>query len=255
MWSWWKKKTAKPEAEKAEEKEVSVLQRVCGADAALYGFASNYLCVDPSTTISSKPLDVLIEEGEKSGDFRPALDKAIFEGAQHPDEAGKYLESIRDIAAKTITATEKEKAEIEKQGLADRAAFLGKRIEAQQLIQKRAEDILDVAAKYYNERLLELKEDERKAERIAEIREAEGQEMREELAERTEREAKKRERKGMGRAERKEAELQEQKDDLAAEERKKTREEERREAELQEQRTEEREKVERDARKNDLGGH
>ena len=236
MWSWWKKKTAKPEAEKVEEKEVSVLQRVCGADAALYGFASNYLCVDPSTTISSKPLDVLIEEGEKSGDFRPALDKAIFEGAQHPDEAGKYLESIRDIAAKTITATEKEKAEIEKQGLADRAAFLGKRIEAQQLIQKRAEDILDVAAKYYNERLLELKEDERKAERIAEIREAEGQEM-------------------MGRAERKEAELQEQKDDLAAEERKKTREEERREAELQEQRTEEREKVERDARKNDLGGH
>ena len=234
---------------------MSVLRKVCGSDDELYGFTSSYLCVNPLATVSSETLDDLMKEAEKSGDYRPALGKALFEASQRPEQTEKYEGVVRDIAARTITATEQEIVKVEQQGLLDRAAFLKKRIEDQKTLQQRAGDILDAAARYYGERVLEMKEEERKAERIAEIREAEGHELSEELEERTEREARKRERKGMGRAERKQAELQEEKEQLAAEERKKAREAEEKEAELAEQKIEEQEEQAREERLEHLNRH
>ena len=40
--------------------------------------------VDPLAALSKKDLDILTEEAEESGEFRPAVDKAIFEAAQNP---------------------------------------------------------------------------------------------------------------------------------------------------------------------------
>src|SRR4030042_6161864 len=122
----WKKKE-----EKKEEKEESFLKELCGDDATLYDFLSNYMCEDPLAAISKKDLDVLTEEAEKSGDFRPAVDKAIFEAAQNSGERERYIKVIQNLASKTIHATEQEKEKVEKEGLTDRAADLGRRIENQ----------------------------------------------------------------------------------------------------------------------------
>jgi hypothetical protein len=253
MWKW-KKKKAKQEAATEEVKEPTLLQTLCGDEPELFNFASGYLCVNPMTAISAKSLEALMEEAAKNGDYRPALDKAIFEAAQHPEQTGSYMTVIQDIATKTIAATEKEKAEVEKQGLAARAAFLQKRIEAQKLIQNRAADILKIATRYYQERLLELGEDAKRAERIAERKEAEGDELRAEQQEQAQREARKREMKGMGRAERKDVERQDKLEEQAAEARREARETELREAETEEERIENREDREREARKKNLRG-
>src|SRR5512139_1192550 len=120
----WKKK----EEEKKEEKEESLLKELCGDDAKLYYFLSNYLCEDPLAAISKKDLDILTEEAEKSGDFRPAVDKVIFEAAQNPGERERYIKVIQNLASKTIHATEQEKEKVEKEGLTAYAASLGRRI-------------------------------------------------------------------------------------------------------------------------------
>jgi hypothetical protein len=225
----WKKKE-----EKKEEKEESLLKELCGDDAKLYDFLSNYLYLNPLTAISKKDLDILIEEAAKSGNFRPAVDKAIFEAAQNPGERERYINVIQNLASKTIHATEQEKEKVEKEGLTDRTASLGKRIENQKFISERAEDIINVASKFYNEKLLEHGESVKREARGEERRGAEREERRIGELEKSEREARKKERKKMGREEKKEAKNQDKIEELAAVERKKARGEERKEAEREE---------------------
>jgi hypothetical protein len=248
---WWKKK----EPKKEEEKEESLLKELCGDDAKLYDFLSNYLYENPLAAISKKDLDILTEESEISGNFRPAVDKAIFESSQNPGVRERYIKFIRNLALKTIHATEQEKERVEKEGLNDRAASLGRRIENQKFMSERAEDIINVASKYYNERLVELGEDVRREARVEERQKAEGREWRAGELEKAGREARKKERREMGREERKEAEKQDKREELAAEERREARGEERREAKSEEQRTEEMEKAEREARKKERRGN
>jgi hypothetical protein len=252
---WWKKKEKKKEEQKGEEKEVSLLKELCGDDAKLYDFLSSWLCVDPLAAISKKDLDILTEEGEKSGDFRPAVDKAIFEGAQNPEERERYIKVIQDLALKTIHATEKEKEKVEKEGLTDRAAFLGRRIENQKFMSERAEDIINIASKFYNERLVELGENVRREEREKERKRAESDEWRVNELEKEEREARKKEIRKMSGEEKREAEKQYKKEELAATEREEARAEEKIEAEREERIMKEQEDAEREARKKEIRGN
>jgi len=246
----WKKKE-----EKKEEKEEDLLKALCGDNAKLYDFLCHTLLLNPLEGISEKGLDILTEEAEKSGNYRPAVDKAIFEGAQNPGERERYIKVIQNLALKTIHATEQEKEKVEKEGLTDRAASLGRIIEDQKFMSERAEDILNVASKFYNEKLMELGEDERRKARGEKRREAEREEWRTGEMEKAGREARKKEERKMGREERREAEKQDKREELAAEERKEARGEERREAEREEQRTGEMEKAEREARKKERRGN
>jgi len=240
----WKKKE-----EKKEEKEESLLKELCGDDAKLYDFLSNYLLEDPLAAISKKDLDILTEEAEKSGDFRSAVDKAIFEAAQTPGEKERYIKVIQNLASKTIHATEQEKEKAAKEGLTDRAADLGRRIENQKFMSERPEDVINVASKFYKEKLLELEENVRREARGEEKREAEREEWRTEELEKAGREARKKERKEMGGKEKREAKKQDKREELAAKERKEARREERKEAGREGRRTEELEKAGREARK------
>ncbi|TET25620.1 MAG: hypothetical protein E3J76_01185 [Candidatus Aminicenantes bacterium] len=246
----WKKKE-----EKKEEKEESLLKELCGDDAKLYDFLSNYLYLNPLAAISKKDLDILTEEAEKSGNFRPAVDKAIFEAAQNPGERERYIKVIQNLASKTIHATEQEKEKVEKEGLTDQAASLGRRIENQKFMSERAEDIINVASKFYNEKLVELGENVRREARGEERRETEREETRTRELEKAGREARKKERREMGREEKREAKKQDKREELAAEERKEARGEEGREAEREEGRTEELEKAGREARKKERRGN
>ena len=246
----WKKKE-----EKKEEKEESLLKELCGDDAKLYDFLSNYMYEHPLAAISKKDLDILTEEAEKSGNFRPAVDKAIFEAAQNPGERERYIRVIQNLASKTIHATEQEKEKVEKEGLTDRAASLGRRIENQKFMSERAEDIINIASKFYNEKLLELGEDERREARGKERKRAESDEWRIGGLEEAGRDARKKERREMGRAEKREAEKQDKREELAAEERKVARGEERKEAEREELRIGELEKAEREERKKERKGN
>jgi len=246
----WKKKK-----EEKEEKEESLLKELCGDDAKLYDFLSTYLYLNPLAAISKNDLDILTEEAEKSGDFRPALDKAIFEAAQNAGERERYSKIIQNLASKTIHATEQEKEKVEKEGLADQAASLGRRIENWKFMSERAEDIINVASKFYNEKLVELGEKVREEERGEERKEAEREERRIGEREKAGREARKKERREMGREEKREAKKQDKREELAAEERKEARGEERRGAEREETRIEELEKAGREARKKERRGN
>jgi hypothetical protein len=246
----WKKKE-----EKKEEKEESLLKELCGDDAKLYDFLSYYMYENPLAAISKKDLDILTEEAEKSGNFRPAVDKAIFEAAQNPGERERYIKVIQNLASKTIHATEQEKEKVEKNGLTDYAASLGRRIENQKFMSERTEDIINVASKFYNEKLVELGENVRREARGKEGRETQREEERTEKMEKTGREARKKEKREMGREEKREAKKQDKREELAAEERKEARGEERKEAERKEERTEELEKAGREARKKERRGN
>jgi hypothetical protein len=252
---WWKKKEAKKEEKEEEKKEESLLKVLCGDDAKLYAFLSHYLYENPLTAISEKDFDVLIEEAEKSGNFGQAVDKAIFEGAQNPGERKKYIKVLQNLALKTIRATEQEKEKAEKEGLIDRAATLKMRIENQKFMSERTEDIIKVASRFYNERLVELGEDSRREERGKERKRVESDEWRTGQLEEAEREARKKEIKKMSGEEKREAEKQYKSEELAAEERKEARAEERREAEKEERRVEELEEAERETRKRELRGN
>jgi len=246
----WKKKE-----EKKEEKEESLLKELCGDDAKLYDFLSYYMYENPLAAISKKDLDILTEEAEKSGNFRPAVDKAIFEAAQNPGERERYIKVIQNLASKTIHATEQEKEKVEKEGLTDRAASLGRRIENQKFMSERAEDIINVASKFYNEKLVELGENVRREARGKERNKAETEERRTGELEKAGREARKKEKRQMGREEKREAEKQDKTEERAAEERKEVRREQRKEAETEESRTGELEKAGREARKKERGGN
>ena len=190
----WNKRGEKEQ--KKEEKEETLLEELCGGDAKLYDFLSNYLYFDPLAAISKKDLDILTEEAGKSGNFRPAVDKAIFEGTQNPGERERYIKVIQNLASKTIRAMEQEKEKVEKEGLTDRAASLGRRIENQKFMSERTEDIINVASKFYNEKLVELGENVRRAARGEERRKAEREELRTGEQEKAGREARKKERRG-----------------------------------------------------------
>jgi hypothetical protein len=204
----WKKKE-----EKKEEKEESLLKELCGDDAKLYEFLSKYMYENPLAAISKKDLDILTEEAEKSGNFRPAVDKAIFEAAQNPGEREKYIKVIQNLAPKTIHATEQEKEKVEKEGLTDRAADLGRRIENQKFMSERAEDIINVASKFYNEKLVELGENVRRDSRREERREAEREERRTGKLEKVGREARKKGRREVGREEKREDKKQDKREE------------------------------------------
>ena len=246
----WKKKE-----DKKEEKEESLLKELCGDDAKLYNFLSNYLYLNPLSAISKKDLDILTEEGEKSGNFRPAVDKAISEAAQNPGEKERYIKVIQNLASKTKIATRQEKEKADKKGLTDQAASLGRRIKNQKFMSERAEEIIDVASKFYNEILVELGENVKREARGEERRQAEWEERRIGELEKTEREARKKERRKMGREEKRRAKKQDKREELAAEERKEARGEERRKAEREERRIGELEKAEREARKKERRGN
>jgi len=240
---------------KEDEKEENLLRELCGDDTKLYDFLSACLYETPLAAISKKDLDILTEEAEKSGYFRPAVDKAIFEGAQNPEERERYIKAIQNLASKTIHATEQEQEKLEKEGLTDQAASLGRRIEDQRFMSERAEDIINVASKFYSEKLVERGEKGRREAREEKRKEAETEERRIGERERVEREERKKERRKMGRAERREAKKQDKREKLAAEERKAGREEERGEAEREERRIGEREKEGREARKRERRGN
>jgi hypothetical protein len=231
----WKKKE-----DKKEEKEESLLKELCGDDAKLYNFLSNYLYLNPLAAISK---------------IRPAMDKAIFVAAQDPVERERNINVIQNLASKAIHTTEQEKEKIEKEGLTDRAASLGRRIENQKFLSERAEDIINVASKFYNEILVELGENVRREARGEERRRAEGEERRTEEQEKAGREARKKERREMGRKEKRKAKKQDKREDLAAEERKEARGEERKEGEREETRIRELEKAGREARKKERRGN
>jgi len=245
----WKKK------EEKEEKEESLLKELCADDAKLYDFLSNYLYFNPLAAISKKDLDILTEEAEKSGNFRPAVDKAIFEAAQNPGERESYIKVIQNLASKTIHAMEQEKEKAEKEGLTDQAANLGRRIENQEFMSERTEDIINVASKFYSEKLVELGENVRREARGEKRREAESEEWRIVDLEKAGREARKKERREMGREEKKEAEKQDKREELAAEERKEARTEKKEEAEREEMRIGDLEKAAREARKKEGRGN
>jgi hypothetical protein len=177
------------------------------------------------------------------------VDKAIFEAAQNPGERERYIKVIQNLASKTMHATEQEKEKVEKEGLTDQAAYLGRRIEDQKFMSERAEDIINVASTFYNEKLVELGENVRREARGEERKKAEWEEGRTGELEKAGREARKKERKKMGRKEKREAKKQDKREELEAEERKEARGEERKEAEREEGRIRESEKAGREARK------
>jgi hypothetical protein len=227
---------------------------LCGDDAKLYDFLGYYMYERPLDAISKKDLDILTEEAEKSGDFRLAVDKAIFEAAQNPGERERYIKVIQNLASKAIPAMKQKKEKAEKEGLTDWGASLGRRIEHQKFMTERTEDIINAASKFYNEKLVEQGENVRREERREERREAEEEEWRTGELEKAGREARKKERREMGREEKKEAKKQDKREELAAKERKEASGEERREAEEEEWRTGELEKAGREARKKERSG-
>jgi len=251
---WWKKKKEEKEEEK-EEKEISLLKSLCGDDEKLYVFLSHNLYENPFTAISEKHLDVLIKEAEKSGDFGQAVDKAIFEGTQNPEEGERYIKVIQNLASKTMRVIEQEKEKAEKEGLTDRAASLELRIENQKFMIERTEDIVKVASQFYNEKLVELGEDERREARVKERKMEESDEWRRGRLEEAEREARKKEISKMRGEEKREAETQYKREELEAKERKEARAEEREEEDREERRIKEQEEAEREARKKERRGN
>jgi hypothetical protein len=237
----------------AEEKgkEATLLQELCRSDSELYACLSTHLYLNPLVAVSPKDLTSLIEEAERSGRFRPALDKAILEGAQNPMDRERYIKAIQELASKGMRAMERERETALNGGLADLATSLGRGIEGLKLISERAEDVLSVASRFYGESLLTVGEDKRREKRLQAKRAAEGDEKRIEQMEKTAREARRQATRSLGRRERKAAGKADKREELAAAQRKEARGEERRAAEREEERIGEQEKAGREARTDD----
>ena len=235
-------------------REGTLLQELCGADTELYACLSTHLYETPLAAISQKDLDILTEEAEKSGSFRAALDKAIFEAAQNAEERERYIKTIQNLVSKSIHAMQQKKETLEKEGLTDQAASLGKEIEYQKLMSERTEDILSVASQFYNEKLLERGENLRRKTRGKGKKETEREEKRIVELEKAGQEARRQTRRRMGRVERREAKKQDRAEELAAEARKQARGEEREQAEREETRIGELEEAGREARKEERRG-
>jgi hypothetical protein len=248
---WWKKKEQEKEEPVEAKKEEDLLKELCGDDVQLYGVLRNQLLLNPLTSISEKDIDTLTEEAEKNGNFRQAIDKAIFEATQNPEEKERYTKVIQNLASKTIHATEQEKERAEKEGLTDRVNSLEKWIEQQKILSDRTEDIISVASEFYNEKLLVGGEDERRAARVLERQRIDREEWKLGEQEKAEREARKKEMKTMSKEERKEAEEREKREEIAAEERKAARAEEKRKAESEELSISEQEKRDKKTRRDE----
>jgi hypothetical protein len=205
--------------QKKEEKAEDLLKELCAGDAKLLAVLERMLPLDPIAAISPKDLELLLEEAEtsiKDGNYEEAIrkyrvvvDKAIFEATQNPEERGRYIKVIHDLASKTIHATEKAREKAEKKGLTDRAASLEKNIEHYKFVSKRIDDVVNVAAHFYNEKLSMLADVERREARKEKIRAMETEATIETKGETERREARREARKEMGREERREAEKEE----------------------------------------------
>jgi hypothetical protein len=200
-----------------EEKQENLLKELCGNDTKLCEFLSSYLCENPLEAISPKGLDILTGEGERSGNFRPAMDKAIFESAQNPAEREHYVKVIQDLASKSIHATEQEQERVAKTGLTSRVASLAKRIDDQKFMSERARDVIDVASKFYSEKLVQLGENARRETRAVERRIAEGEGRRVEILEEGKRQQKPKRKKGESPIWKRQGEKQGEKKDGAVE--------------------------------------
>jgi hypothetical protein len=234
---------------KVKEEQRNLLKELCGTDSALYDYLSRNLYETPMTAISKKDLDTLTQEGEQTGNFGPAVDKAIFENAQNSGEEEKYISIVQNLATRAIEAAEKGKANQQEQGITDRATSLDHRIKLQTFLKERAKDILSVSTEFYAEKLLELGEGAEKKERELTKSRAETQEQI--LAKRKEsgRKGRKLELRKMGRKERKEAKKQDKLEALAAEQSKAVREQDRQTAKDEGLKIEEQEKKERNVRR------
>jgi hypothetical protein len=239
---------------KTEAQQEDILKELCGDDGGLRDFLSCNLYENPLVAISENDLDALIQEAEKSGDYRQALDKAVFEGSQNLEECDKYVAVIRDLGSKTIDAIEKEIERAEKEGLAARAASLAAKIESQSFMMERAADILRIASRFYAEKLLAAGEEAGRVARAKDRRTAEVEGRRTEIQEQAGRAARHTEIKKMVGEERKEAEKQEKKDELAATQRKALREEEKTKAEVKEKKIGDLEKSGRETREKERHG-
>jgi len=205
--------------QKKEEKEEDLLKELCAGDAELLAVLGRMLYLDPVAAISPKDLDLLLEEAEtsiKDGNYEEAIrkyrvvvDKAIFEATQNPEERSRYIKVIQDLASKTIHATEKAKEKAEKKGLTDHAASLERNIEHYKFVSKRIDDVVNVAAHFYNEKLALLGDVERREARREKVRAVEWEATREARGEAERREVRREARKEMGRDERREAEKEE----------------------------------------------
>jgi len=205
--------------QKKEEKEEDLLKELCAGDAELLAVLERMLPLDPIAAISPKDLELLLEEAEtsiKDGNYeeairkyRVAVDKAIFEATQNPEERGRYIKVIQDLASKTIHATEKAKEKAEKKGLTDHATSLEKNIEQYKFVSKRIGDVVNVAAHFYNEKLAMLGDVERREARREEVLAMGWEATREARGEAERREVRREARKEMGREERREAEKEE----------------------------------------------
>ena len=205
--------------QKKEEKEEDLLKELCAGDAKLLAVLGRMLYLDPIAAISSKDLELLLGEAEtsiKDGNYEEAtrkyrvvMDKAIFEATQKPEERGRYIKIIQDLASKTIHATEKAKERAEKKGLTDHAASLERNIEHYKFVSKRIDDVVNVAAHFYNEKLALLGDVERREARREKVRAVEWEATREARGEAERREVRREARKEMGRDERREAEKEE----------------------------------------------
>lgn len=169
-------------AEKEEKKE-DLLKEQCGEDKELYDFLCHTLYVDPIAAISRSDIAALTEEADTSREnanyrdalrkYQSAVNKAIFEATQYPGERNGYIKIIRTLVPKTIEVIEKVKEKAENEGLAERARYFEKEIENYEFLSRRIEDVINTASRYYNERIKELEETERKAAIKAEQKERE----------------------------------------------------------------------------------
>jgi len=255
--------------QKKEEKEEDLLKELCGDDAKLYDFLARTLYLDPIAAISQRDLELLIEEAETSFKdvnynailkYRAVLDKAIFEATQNPEKRGRYIKVIQDLTSKRAHATEKEKEKAEKKGLTDHVASLEKRIEHYKFVSERIDDVVNVAAHFYNEKLAMLGDVERRKARREKIQAMKTEEREEARGEVEKREARRKARKEMGREERREAEKEEKRIGEREEERREARrekirameQEERQEAWGDKERQQARRKKRREARRKEL---
>ena len=255
---------------KKEEEEEDLLKELCAGDAKLLAVLERMLYLDPKAAISPKDLELLREEAETSindGNYGEAvrkygavLDKAIFEATQNPEERGRYIRVIQDLALKTIHATKKAKEKAEQKGLTDHAASLEKNIERYEFVSKRIDDVVNVAAHFYNEKLATLRDVERREATREKIRAMETEAATEAKGEAERRETRRKARKKMGREERREAEKEEKRIEEREAERLETRrekilemeQEERQEAWGDKERQQARRKKRREARRKEL---
>ncbi len=205
--------------QKKEEQEEDLLKELCAGDAKLLAVLGRMLYFNPNVAISSKDLKLLLKEAEasiKDGNYEEAIrkyrvvvDKAIFEVTQNPEERGKYINFIQDLASKTISATEEVKEKSKKNGFTDHVDSLEKKIEHYKFVNKRIDDVVNVATHFYNERLAMLDDEKRRKSSRGKIQAVKVEAAIETKKESDRREERRKARKEMGRKERHEAEEEE----------------------------------------------